>query len=290
MNSIFRYILAREVYRKYSENRDDILGLLTFQNLGKLAWLIIFLFFLLAFTWAFAKKNDVKPEEISEGQELKANKWEHYFQDEIPIYQWTIEEDEYRAKDDPKRIDTAFYYLSSIKVDSTIRGQLIGVAGNTVIKNDDGTFVEFIKDRNTKTSKPNWEDILASSKKGKLSKEKYISIDHVMLDTTKEPEGRWFWHFIAGILGFYFLDKLIKSMFRFFKTSIPVYEKKPIYKRDRRFKTGQRVDSYKWVIAKYEKMTEEELSLNKKQHGSRFIFYLLLFGGIVMYFNHLWNS
>jgi hypothetical protein len=108
--------------------------------------------------------------------------------------------------------------------------------------------------------------------KHKYSDNLYIPIKDVKKNDTKEPESRWFQHFIYMIIAFFSLKKLITSLFRLLKRRIPVYEKVPVYKRDNRYSSGKKIVRWNSVIKEYRKFTDEELELHKKQQFSKILF------------------
>lgn len=252
--------------------KESFLGVTLSQKVVKIVLIIFYLFFLLSLTYGVSESNDVKAHEVKEGAALLINKWAWYSHDEMPIYQYMTEENQSIGG---SSIDTSFYYLKTIKIDSSSLGNRIGIAGNLIIENEDGVFIEFIKSEEIKAEEPNYEDFLIGENKDKLSKKEFVSLDHIMLETTKELNG-WVMFFITGLVVFFLLDKTIKALKRMLSKKIPIYVKKPIYTRDRRYKSGKRIDGYFIKIEKYEKLNGAELAQHKKQQQIRFAVFLPL--------------
>lgn len=290
MNYIFRYIFAREVYRKYSQHRSGILSVFNFETLGKISWSILFLFAWVGVTWAFSNKNKVFDTYINQGEKLYINKWKSYYQDELPIYQYANEVDPYKAADNPNKSDKKFYYLSTVKINDDLRGKLLGTAKNQIINNDQGSFVAIELDKTIVADKPNWDDLLAGVNTEELSPDIFINTEDIMLADTPVPENRWPLHFIAGLFAVICTVNIYPAFIRLFKRKVPIYEKQAVYKDDKRYKEGERLEGYRWVITGYEPMNKEDLRMHINQQASRLAVYSITFFGLVIYINYLWNS
>jgi hypothetical protein len=272
MKSIYNYLFGTEVYRKYTQDVFE-LGISSFKNIIKM-FLILFSFItLITITIDFSNRNDVQIADIKTDSTLLVNKWRKISNDELLLYQWKKEKYIINLDDKNEKVDTVFYPIRAIKIDSTLLGKRIGNSGKTIFKNNNkGTFIEIKKDEGIKTIETEKKDYILD-KRSKLSREMFVKIEDIMLPNTKTPETRGLNIFILGLIWLYLFNKTAKSFIRLFKKRIPYYSREPIYKKDRRFKTGRRQVSYKLKLSDYEDMTEEELILHRKQHLSRLIFF-----------------
>jgi hypothetical protein len=276
MNSIIRDIFAGEVYRIYSENRDEIAHQLTLSNIWNFLFSTFAIITIISFSYSFSKKNDLTIFQLEKNDSLYVNNWKNYTFDEIPVYRMVIEKNEYSA--DTTKKDTIVSYNLSQKLDSTFQfKKAIGIFNGEVIKNSDKEdLIGFTRTSNLKLTKPNMTDF-SFDEKHKYSDNLYIPIEDVKKIDTKEPESRWFQYFIYMIIAFFSFKKLITSLFRLLKRKVPIYERVPVYKRDNRYSSGKRIVRYNSVIKEYRKFTDEELELYKKQQFSR-----ILFNGITL--------
>ncbi len=267
MNYIIRYIFAREVYRKYSENRDEIGHHLTLSNIWNFLFSTFAIIIIISFSYSFSKKNDLTIFQLEKNDSIYVNNWKNYTFDEIPVYRMALEKSEYST--DTIKKDTILSYNLSQKIDSTFQfKKAIGVFNGLIIKNSDKEdLIGFNRTSNLKLTKPNMTDF-GFDEKHKYSDNLFIPIEDIKKIDTKDPESRWFQHFIYMIIAFFSLKKLMTSLFRLLKRKVPVYDRVPIYKRDNRYSSGQRIVRWKSVVKEYREFTTEELELHKKQQFS----------------------
>lgn len=271
MNSIIRYVFAREVYRKYSENRDEIAHHLTLTNIWNFLLSTFVVIIIISLSFNFSKKNDLNFFQLVKNDSIYVNNWKTYTFDEIPVYNMSIEIDEYST--DKTKKDTIVSYNLSQKIDSTFQlKKAIGIFNGENIKNSDNEdLIGFTRTSNLKLTKPNMTDF-SFDEKHKYSDNLYIPIEDVKKIDTKEPENRWFQYFIYMLIAFFSFKKLITSLFRLLKRTVPVYERVPVYKRDNRYSSGKRIVRWNSVVKEHRTFTDEELELHKKQQFSRIIF------------------
>lgn len=271
MNSIIRYVFAREVYRTYSENRDEIAHQLTLSNIWNFLFSTFVIIIIISFSYSYSKKNNLTIYQLEKNDSIYVNNWKSYTFDEIPVYRMSIEKSEYST--DTIKKDTIVSYNLSQKIDSTFQfKKAIGIFNGEAIKNSDKEdLIGFTRTSNLKLTKPNMTDF-SFDEKHKYSDNLYIPIEDVKKIDTKEPESRWFQHFIYMIIAFFSFKKLITSLFRLLKRKAPVYERVPVYKRDNRYSSGKRIVRWNSVVKEYRNFTDEELELHKKQQFSRIIF------------------
>ncbi|MEO8515753.1 MAG: hypothetical protein ABI426_03370 [Flavobacterium sp.] len=276
MNSIIRYVFAREIYRTYSENRDEIAHHLTLKNIWNFILSAFVVIVIISFSFSFSKRNDLSIFQLEKNDSIYVNNWKSFSFDEIPVYQMASEKNEYST--DTIKKDTIVSYNLSQKVDSTFQfKKAIGIFNGFAIKNSDKEdLIGFTRTSNLKLTKPNMTDF-SYDEKNKYSDNLYIPIEDIKKIDTKEPESRWFQHFIYMTIAFFSFKKLIISLFRLLKRKVPIYERVPVYKRDNRYSSGKRIVRYNSVIKEYRKFTDEELELHKKQQFSR-----ILFNGITL--------
>ena len=137
MNSIIRYVFAREIYNKYSENRGEIAHLLSLENIWSFLISIIAIIIAMSFSYSFSKKNDLKLSQLKLNDSLYVNNWNSHAFDEIPIYQMALEKNEY-SNDTLKR-DTIISYNLTQKVDSNFKfKKAIGIFnGKYIVKSNE---------------------------------------------------------------------------------------------------------------------------------------------------------
>jgi hypothetical protein len=270
MNYIIRYIFAREVYRKYAENRGEIAHHLTLGNIWNFLFSTFVIIIIISFSYSFSKKNDLNIFQLQKNDSLYVNNWKNYTFDEIPIYRMAIEKNEYST--DTIKKDTIVSYNLSQKIDSTFQfKKAIGIFNGEAIKNSDKEdLIGFTKTSNLQLTKPNMTDF-RFDEKNKYIDNLYIPIEYVKKIDAPEPESRWFQHFIYMLITFFSFKKLITSLFRLLKRKVPIYERVPVYKRDNRYSSGTRIVRYNSVIKEYRKFTDEELELHKKEQFSRIL-------------------
>jgi len=271
MNWIIRYVFAREIYRSYSKNRDEIAYHITINNIWNFLFSTFVIIIIISFSYNFSKKNDLSIFQLDKNDSIYVNNWKSYTFYEIPVYRMAIEKSEYST--DTIKKDTIVSFNLSQKIDSTFQfKKAIGIFNGEVIKNSDKEdLIGFTRTSNLELTKPNMTDF-SFDEKHKYSDNLYIPIKDVKKNDTKEPESRWFQHFIYMIIAFFSLKKLITSLFRLLKRRIPVYEKVPVYKRDNRYSSGKKIVRWNSVIKEYRKFTDEELELHKKQQFSKILF------------------
>lgn len=271
MNSIIRYIFAKEIYRTYSENRDEIAHHLTLSNIWNFLFSTFAIIIIISFSYSFSKKNDLNIFQLEKNDSLYVNNWKNYTFDEIPVYRVAIEKNEFST--DTIKKDTIVSYNLSQKVDSTFKfKKAIGTFNGFAIKNSDKEdLIGITRNSNLKLTEPNRTDYNFDIKH-KYSDNLYIPIEDVKKIDTKEPEKRWFQHFVYMLVAFFSFKKLIISLFRLLKRKVPVYERVPVYKRDNRYSSGKRIVRWNSVVKEYRKFTDEELELHKKQQFSKILF------------------
>lgn len=276
MNSIIRYVFAREIYNKYSENRGEIAHLLSLQNIWSFLISVFAVIVILSFSYSFSKKNDLNIIQLEQNDSLYVNNWKTYTFDEIPVYRMAIEKNEYSA--DTIKKDTIVSYNLSQKVDSTFQfKKAIGIFNGFAIKNSDKEdLIGITRNPNLKLTEPNMTDY-SFDEKHKYSDNLYIPLEDVKKIDTKEPESRWFQHFVYMLIAFFCFKKIITALFRLLKRKIPIYESVPVYKRDNRYSTGRKIVRYDSVVKEYRPFTDEELELHKKQQFSK-----ISFNGIIL--------
>ena len=274
MKWIIRYLVAREVYRKYSENRTEISESFSLQNISRFAWTLIGIIFFISIFYAFSNRNKLELFQLSKNDSLYVQPWKSYMKNELKFYKMTTKENLY----DETKIDTLFHSQFTYKVDtsSSVKKQLLGIYKGISHKTDEGTFLEITRNKKIELTKPIWEDY-SYSKSNSYSKKEYVSIEDTRLNNTKLPESRWFQHFILLLIMFFSFRKLRIALFRFFKSKVPIYDREAVYKRDNRYKSGHKIVRYKTVIKEFRKMTDEELSIHKKQQKSRILVSLSVF-------------
>lgn len=76
-----------------------------------------------------------------------------------------------------------------------------------------------------------------------------------------------------GYVSFFILSGLLllRGLYYFGTKEKPVYGREPVYKADRRYKTGRRLEGYKEVVVGHEPFNELDFKLNKRKGIIRLI-------------------
>lgn len=271
IKSVFRYIISREVYSQYTENRSSLLQVLSLENFIKIGYATIFVIVAIGISVNFSNRNNVRVSDIRPGDSLYLSPWREYTYNEIPIYNLNLD-------------SSHLHFKYTHKIDTNKLGDyFLGLASGEGVDE----FIELDRSKTVSISKPIDEDILYEYYD--YNENEFLSIDDISLAETKKPETGAFYLFISLLVTYFSLLRFLGSIFRFFKSKIPLYDREPIYKSDNRFKTGKRIVRWKSVIKDYRPMTEDEKSTHKTQQLTRIIVSGILLAASVYYFAYRWG-
>ena len=271
MNSIIRYIFRKEINRTYSENRDEIAHHLTLSNIWNFLFSSFAVIIIIAISYGFSKNNDLTISQLEKNDSLYVNNWKNYIYNEVPVYRKAIEKN--MLSTDSTKKDTIISYNLTQKIDSNFQlKKAIGVFNGESIKNSDKKeLIGITRNTNLKLTEPKMTDYNYNSSH-KYSDNLYIAIEDAKKIDTKEPEKRWFQHFLYMTIVFFTFKKIIISLFKLLKRKVPIYERVPVYKKDNRYASGRKIVRYNSIIKDYRNFTIEELELHKKQQYLNLIF------------------